>query len=72
MFRICVKEHQIGDYTIKKGTYVRTHPFREYFNPKNFEDPFAFNPERWNSAKSNDLNPYSFLPFWAGPRNCIG
>ena len=36
-----------------------------------FEDPFEFKPERW--LKENPIkNPYMYLPFSSGVRNCIG
>jgi cytochrome P450 family 9 len=42
-------------------------------NPKYFPEPEKFNPDRWNDRTGdNSLEPYVFLPFSAGPHNCIG
>ena len=40
-----------------------------HFDPSTFENPLKFDIDRWNSPL---LDPYSFTPFSAGPRNCIG
>lgn len=42
-------------------------------DPKLFDDPEVFRPERFDSNKSNDSqNPFKYIPFSAGARNCIG
>ncbi|XP_063697728.1 cytochrome P450 4d1-like [Culicoides brevitarsis] len=44
-----------------------------HHNPKYFKDPEAFIPERHAAEKNADLkNPFSYVPFAAGFRNCIG
>lgn len=38
-----------------------------------FENPEEFIPERFNIERSAETqNPFSYIPFSAGPRNCIG
>jgi cytochrome P450 len=39
------------------------------FNPKYFDDPKEFKPERFNLPLEH---PNSFMPFSGGTRNCIG
>jgi cytochrome P450 len=42
-------------------------------NPKYFVEPEKFNPDRWiNKDSLGASETYSYLPFSAGPHNCIG
>lgn len=42
-------------------------------DPEYFDDPLEFRPERFEKEISAEkVNPYRYIPFSAGPRNCIG
>lgn len=48
-------------------------PYALHRNPKYWPDPLVFNPSRFLDKNANEKrDPMSFLPFSAGPRNCIG
>jgi len=73
-FRRALKDHQLKDFNVKKGTLVFYFTGHNCFKEEYFENPNAFEPERWlseNDAKWRK-EPYSYTPFSAGPRNCIG
>jgi len=56
---------EAGD-TIVLGTYVVHH------NPRYWDHPDRFDPDRFASDRAKGRAPYSYLPFGGGKRACIG
>ncbi|XP_034183294.2 putative cytochrome P450 4aa1 isoform X1 [Osmia lignaria lignaria] len=70
--RILGEDVKIGKHVVPAGCGVFISPYSTHRLPHHFSDPEAFKPERFNSENSEKRHPYAYIPFSAGPRNCIG
>lgn len=68
--RIAAVELEFGGHQIKAGTRVVYSIYLTQRMEAHWKAPALFQPERF--AASIRQEPYTFLPFGGGPRNCIG
>lgn len=54
------------------GMTVSINIYAMHHNPDVWQEPEEFLPSRFLSDDPNPKNPYMYIPFSAGPRNCIG
>lgn len=69
----------VGGYTIPKGCTVFVNAWAIHRDPRNWDNPLEFNPERFLSGGGGGMDKYDFkgnnlkfLPFGSGRRNCPG
>lgn len=62
------EEDNLGGYIIPKGSVVLSAIYTLHRNPKYWDKPEDFIPERFEQP----YNPKAYIPFGAGPRMCIG
>lgn len=69
--RRVTQDTMLGDVPLAKGMLVNVPLDILHLSPKNFPNPLEFNIKRWIDKPVPD-DVFSFVPFAAGNRNCIG
>jgi cytochrome P450 len=72
MARQALSEVEIGGYRFRTGAEFVISPWVLHRDPRRFDDPEAFKPERWEDDLARRLPRFAFFPFGGGPRVCIG
>jgi cytochrome P450 len=72
MARENIEPCQLGGYEFASGTTILFSQWVTHRDPRFFDDPDAFRPERWLDGLEDRLPPCAYFPFGAGPRRCIG
>ncbi len=62
----------LDDHCIPKGATVFMSPWVLHRDPRYFQQPEAFRPERWLDGLLAALPRYAYFPFGGGARVCIG
>jgi cytochrome P450 len=63
---------ELGGFRVRKGTTVFFSQWVSHRDPKYFDDPETFRPERWADGLAKRLPKYAYYPFGGGPRVCLG
>ncbi|XP_011882068.1 PREDICTED: cytochrome P450 4C1-like [Vollenhovia emeryi] len=72
MSRNTGEDVELSSYLVPAGTYVHLDIFGVHRDPNFWPNPEVFDPDRFLPEKIRNRHPYSYIPFSAGPRNCIG
>ncbi|GGQ46770.1 cytochrome P450 [Streptomyces flaveolus] len=70
--RKCVQDTELGGHLIPAGTEVLYSIYAVHHDPKTYDNPEAFDPDRWLPERAKQVPRSAFMPFGAGVRNCIG
>ncbi|KAM4611666.1 cytochrome P450 17A2 [Polymixia lowei] len=65
-------DSSIGGHSISRGTRVLINMWSIHHDPKHWDSPDLFKPERFLDDQGQRVTPPCFLPFGAGPRVCVG
>ena len=72
MGRQAVAACDLGGYRLPAGATVVMSQWIMHRDPRWFEDPERFNPDRWADGLARRLPHFVYFPFGGGPRICIG
>jgi cytochrome P450 len=70
--RMALSDDVAGDVVIPRGSTVVVFIYGVHHSPRHWENPERFGPERFSKANEKLQTPFTWLPFGAGPRGCIG
>ncbi len=72
LIRIAAGDDEIGGRQIKAGDKVVILAYVMHHSPNYWEEPEKFEPERFAPERAKKRTKYTYLPFAAGKRACIG
>jgi cytochrome P450 len=70
--RMALSDDCAGDFVIPRGSTVVVFIYGVHHSRRLWENPERFDPERFSKANEKLHTPFTWLPFGAGPRGCIG
>ena len=70
--RTALRRTELAGRIIDRGTMVVISPYVVHRHRLLWKDPDVFDPSRFLPGRSRTIERYTFLPFGAGPRMCIG
>ena len=70
--REAAEADKIGEIHIEAGDLVSVWPWLIHRHRKLWDDPDAFDPERFSPQRKEVRHRFQYIPFGGGPRTCVG
>uniref|UniRef100_A0A3P9M6A0 Cytochrome P450 3A n=2 Tax=Oryzias latipes TaxID=8090 RepID=A0A3P9M6A0_ORYLA len=70
--RVAKATVEVNGLVIPKNMVVMVPTWPIQRDPELWPEPEKFKPERFSKENKETIDPYTYMPFGAGPRNCIG
>ncbi len=72
LIRVADGEDEIGGKQVQPGDRIVMFAYGVHHDPRFWEEPEKFMPERWMGDAAKKRQKYTYLPFGGGRRSCIG
>lgn len=72
LFRQPTEPASFDGYQVGAESIVTLPQFHIHRDERFWDDPKAFDPERWRDERAAERPEYAYFPFGGGPRHCIG
>jgi cytochrome P450 len=72
MGREAINATEVAGVPLARGMIVAIPTWTVHRDPRWFDAPDAFRPERWDDERVRALPRFAYFPFGGGPRQCIG
>ena len=71
---VCQDNYKLANtgITLNKGDLVEIPAYAIHHSEEFYPEPEKFQPQRFLPENRHLINPYAYLPFGSGPRNCVG
>lgn len=70
--REAVEPVELGGYELPEGATVSMEQWVLHRDPRWYDEPERFRPERWTADLEASLPRFAYFPFGGGPHRCIG
>jgi cytochrome P450 len=72
ILRTATRDVDLGPVQVRAGTEIFCNLYILHRSPRFWDEPGAFDPDRFSPERSVGRHRFAFIPFGAGPRVCIG
>jgi cytochrome P450 len=70
--RLALRDIAVGGYRVQAGSLMAVGIYALHRDPALWNDPLAFDPDRFSPENTKTRDRWQFLPFLGGGRSCIG
>ena len=70
--REAMSDDELAGHPVRRGDLVSIWPYVLHRHRAWWDEPDAFDPERFHGDRRASMHRYQYLPFGAGPRVCVG
>ena len=70
--RLAMRDIVVDGYRVEAGTFVTVGVYALQRDPRLWDRPTEFDPDRFRPDLAKQIDRWQYLPFGAGPRTCVG